>query len=126
MRATRRRLLTVAGWAALPAGLVSTDDPVTPLARRLTGLLREPESARRIAAAWLASIGETDPRRAARDLDMEKILAPLDGIAGTTAARAWLGARIRADFAEGAVLDVDGWRLSRTEVGACLLATGMA
>jgi hypothetical protein len=126
MRATRRRLLTVAGWAALPAGLVfSTDGPVTPLARRLTLLLREPESARRIAAAWLASIGETDPRRAARDLDMEKILAPLDGIAGTTA-RAWLGARIRADFAEGAVLDVDGWRLSRTEVGACLLATGEA
>jgi len=83
-------------------------------------------SARRVAAAYLAGVGKTDMRRAALDLDMPAVLAPLDLIPGTTAARAWLGSRIRADFATGEVVDVDGWRLSRTEVGACLLVAGVA
>ena len=73
----------------------------------------------------MVETGETDVFRAAEALEMDAVLAPLDGIAGTAAAREFLGRRIRAVFAAGAVLNVDGWRLSRTEVGACLLAASV-
>jgi hypothetical protein len=41
--------------------------------------------------------------------------AGLDG-AGPEAVKAWLAGEVRADFAAGDVLEVDGWRLARTEV----------
>ena len=146
MAATRRRFLAVAGLAAMPAAVAglaampaavaglaampaavaTAPDGMTVLGHRLTGLLRHPSTARRIAGAYLAGTGHADPRQAALDLDMPSVLAPIHRIAGSAASRAWLGARIRADFAAGAVLDVDGWRLSRTEVGACLLVAGVA
>jgi hypothetical protein len=126
MRATRRGLLAAAGLAVLPVTRTRAADRLEVLARRLIGLLGRPDSARHIAAAYLAGIEKTNWRRAALDLDMPEVLAPMDRITGTTASRAWLGSRIRADFEAGAVIDVDGWRLSRTEVGACLLVAGVA
>jgi hypothetical protein len=129
--ATRRLLLAtgtaafLGGIAALPARSAMATDLTAARGRRLAGLLTRPDTARDIAAAYLAGIGETDARRAAAALDMEAVLAPLDDMAGTSASREFLGARIRADFAAGAVLDVDGWRLSRTEVGACLLVASV-
>jgi hypothetical protein len=125
MGATRRWLLAAAGLAAIPAVRTHAADDMTVQARRLTGMLNHPESAHRIAAAYLAGTGKTDSRRAALELDMPAVLAPMDRIAGVTASRAFLGARIRADFEAGAVIDVDGWRLSRTEVGACLLVASV-
>ncbi len=125
MRATRRWLLAAAGLAAVPAVRARAADDITAQGRRLTGMLNRPESARRIAAAYLAGTGQTDSRRAALELDMPTVLAPMDRIAGLTASRAFLSARIRADFEAGAVIDVDGWRLSRTEVGACLLVASV-
>jgi hypothetical protein len=96
------------------------------LGHRLKGLLGRPDSARHIAATYLDGSGQTDWRRAAVDLDIPAVFAPMHRIAGTTASRAWLGSRIRADFEAGAIIGVDGWRLSRTEVGACLLVAGVA
>jgi hypothetical protein len=123
MRATRRWLMAAAGLAAIPIAPGTND--LTVQGRRLVGLLHRPESARRIAVAYLSGIGASDARRAAMDLNMETALAPLNQIAGATAARAWLGSQIRADFEAGAVIDLDGWRLSRTEVGACLLVASV-
>jgi hypothetical protein len=125
MAATRRRLLAVVGLASLPPRRTIAGDGIATQRRRLARLTRKAEPARRIAKAYLAGIGATDAHRAALDLDMPFVLAPLDQIAGTAAARAWLGSRIRADFGEGAVIDVDGWRLSRTEVGVCLMIADM-
>jgi hypothetical protein len=126
MAATRRVLLAAAGCAALPAQRGFPGDEPTRQGRHLKGLLRGSHSAHLVAAAYMAGIGRTDMRRAAQDLDMRSVLAPLDLSGSPAASRAWLGARIRADFAEGAVIDVDGWRLSRTEVGACLLVADAA
>jgi hypothetical protein len=150
MGATRRALVTVVGRAALgwamvgramvgraavgfaaaPDGNMTADGSMTAHRRRLSGLLSEPASARLVAAAYMAAIGdsfgEANLHRAAMDLEMPAVLAPMHRIAGAAASRAWLGIRIRADFEEGAVVDVDGWRLSRTEVGVCLLVAGAA
>jgi hypothetical protein len=125
MPATRRRLLATAGLAAWPADRSVAGDSLAVLGYRLRRLLSGANSAHHIAAAYLAGIAETDYRRAAVDLGMPAILAPTDRIVGMDGLRAFLGSRIRADFATGAVIDVDGWRLSRTEVGACLLAASV-
>ena len=124
---TRRQVLAAAGLAAaglelLAGNLAPADDAITARGRTLAAMLRLPAAADRIAAAYLAETCETDWRRAAARLDMAAVLAPMD----PRDARTWLGQRIRQDFAVGAVVAVDGWRLSRTEVGACLLAAGVA
>jgi hypothetical protein len=126
MRGTRRRLLAAAGCAALPVIRGHAADPLVILARRLNDLLGRPEAAHRIAAAYLAGVGGKEWRRAALGLDMPATLAPLERIAGVAEARAWLEWRVRADFEAGAVTDMDGWRLSRAEVGICVLVTGVA
>jgi hypothetical protein len=126
MATTRRRLLAAAGFATLEATTARADDRLARHGRRLARLLRGPESARGIARAYLAGTGEINAYRAATALNMGTVLAPFDSVQGAVAARAWLGARIRADFTDGAVIEVDGWRLSRTEVGACLLAADVA
>ena len=126
MRGTRRRLLAAAGCAALPVTRAHAADPLDALARRLNDLLGRPAAAHRIAGAWLAGAGGVDWRRAALDLDMLAILAPMERIVGVAEARAWLASRVRADFEAGAVVDVNGWRLSRAEVGTCVLVTGVA
>lgn len=118
--AKRRTILALAPWVM--AGLTGAARPKPARAaalapgRRLRDLLQHPRSARAVAAAWRAN------PRSATDLDPRATLAPLARIDDPATARAWLGARIRADFVTGAVLDVDGWVLSRTEVAACLLA----
>jgi hypothetical protein len=126
MATTRRRLLMATGFATLEVTTTHADGRLARHGRRLARLLRGPESARGIADAYLAGVGEINAHRAATALNMGAVLAPLDRIQGQVAARAFLGARIRADFADGAVIEVDGWRLSRTEVGACLLAADVA
>lgn len=126
MKATRRELLAAAGLAALPVRGAGAADHLAVQGRRLEGLLSRPDAARRVASTYLACVGKTDSGQAAVDLGMPAVLAPMDQIAGMEASRAWLGSRIRADFEMGAVVDVDGWLLSRTEVGACLLVAGMA
>jgi len=125
MSTTRRGVLVAAALVALPAGKAPADDHLAILGRRLMGLLDGPASACRIASAYLAGIGGTDFRRVAVDLGMPAMLAPARGIVETEALRTWLGTRIRTDFETGAVVDVDGWRLSRTEVGACVLVAGV-
>ena len=126
MTSRRRDLLGAAGCAMLAASSPPVDDGLAVLGRRLTGLLSNPRSARHIAEAYMGGTGESDFRRAAIDLDMPAVLFAAAGIVTERALRTWLGTRIRADFATGAVLDVDGWRLSRTEVGVSLMVASVA
>jgi len=123
MPTTRRGFLVAAGIAALPITPAPADDALAALGRRLAGLLGGVASARHVAAVYLNG---TDWRRAALALEMPAVLAPASAILEPDALRTWLGARIRADFETGAVIDVAGWRLSRTEVGACVLTSGVA
>lgn len=46
------------------------------------------------------------------------------GNAGPDTVRSWLAAQVRADFAAGRTIDVEGWRMARTEVR--LAAAGAA
>jgi hypothetical protein len=121
---TRRGALAGIVWSALPFDRLRAEAKPATRGQRLAGLSRDRNAARRIAAAFLADIGESDCHRAALDLDIATTLRPMDSITETQALRTFLGARIRADFATGAVIAVDGWLLSRTEVGACLLVAG--
>jgi hypothetical protein len=123
MAATRRGVLGFL-LAVSPAARVAGDDTARH-ARRLSELLASPPAAHSIAAAYLRGVGLADSARAANALRIDTVLAPLDHISDDTAARAYLGRCIRDDFAAGAVIEVDGWRLSRTEVGACLLVASV-
>jgi hypothetical protein len=123
MAATRRGVLGF--LLAVSPGTRAAADDTARNARRLNELLASPSAARSIAVAYLRGAGLADPARAARDLEIDTVLASLDGICEHAAAREYLGRCIRNDFATGAVLEVDGWRLSRTEVGACLLVASV-
>ena len=124
MTVTRRSMIGLAALAVAPRGAAA--DPMAAIAGRLAALHASPADACAIARAYVSASGADTWRAAAGPLDMARVLAPAAAIDDPATLRAWLGARIRADFAEGAVVDVDGWRLSRTEVGACLLVAGAA
>lgn len=126
MPATRRGFLLAAGAAALPMAAGPAEDELTTIGHRLLGLLSGTDAAHHVARTYLSEIGGLDWRHAVQDLDMPVTLAPIAEIADADTLRKWLGARIREDFAAGAAIDVAGWRLSRTEVGACVLAFGVA
>ncbi|MSP03223.1 MAG: hypothetical protein EXR07_19575 [Acetobacteraceae bacterium] len=125
MTMKRRAVLAAAGVALLPTRASAHDD-LAAHGRRLGALLTSPNLARPIATAYLRATGETDWHRAAHALDMTPVLAPAAELLEEATLRTWLGERIRADFAEGRVVSVDGWRLSRTEVGACVIVMGAA
>jgi hypothetical protein len=89
-----------------------------PLSARLAQLFTDPRSAEIIGAAYLkaADAAEAAPERLIRAIsDGEAAFATLPEIAKA------IRARIRRDFAEGAVVIVDGWMLSRTEARLCAL-----
>ncbi len=126
MALTRRELMAASGLTALPLAKAFGGDELLIQGRRLAGLLTLPHAAHYIAAAYLRSVGRSSWRDAALNLGLFELLAPIAQITDAESLRVWLGTRIRADFAAREVVDVDGWRLSRTEVGACLLAIGAA
>lgn len=98
------------------------EHPLARQGRRLRALLVHPDSAARIAAAYLAQSAEKDPLQAALTLGMADVLLQAPATDGQVELQGWLSEVIRADFANGATIMVHGWCLARTEVGACLLA----
>jgi hypothetical protein len=131
----RRRFLGLAAGAAalavFPAATGARAGPAADelaLARRLVGLFAAPGSAaevgrrylraapqeasvRRLVAAIAAGSGDGAGERAGR----------LDAL-GPAALRAELAGRIRADFAVGRLVRLDGWMLSATETRLMALA----
>lgn len=122
-KATPTRRAVVMGAVAagtLPPGLGAKSD----LARRLAPIIPDRASARRVGRAWLAA----NPRTAERARLVGQALAALaldrNTLAGLddTHLYARAAARIRADFAHGHTIVVDGWMLSRTETLLCAVA----
>jgi len=122
----RRRFLThllsLGALGASPRGAraASGAAPDDPVASTLSRLLGHPESAV-VGRAYLRLA--PDARDPARLVDL--LSASCDGLAldaDLDTLRPRLGWRIRQDFAEGRVVDVDGWRLSLTEARLCGLA----
>lgn len=78
------------------------------------------EAARAIAARWLAV---TAP--GATEQDLRRLVAPtqalIDASPDAESAIAALRARVRDDFASGAIANVDGWTFALTELDLCVL-----
>jgi hypothetical protein len=131
-RITRRRFLVTATgiggatlavkahpWKALVAFVpVST-------AERLAGLFTHQDSARAVGRAYLDRVpGESSASRL-----VDRVAADLPGgrrtlrDASDADLRELLAARIRSDFEEDRVVDVDGWVLSPTEARLYAITT---
>ncbi len=133
-RLGRRRLLRLLVTAAgLPlAGLIpfhrrsaAVSEDAAALAETFGGLFRNPKSVRAIGRAYLAR----QPRQGPSDLLPEQRFADLCAERGANLPAlcrsgrdeisAWLDAAVRQDFAEGRMVDLDGWQLAETEAMLC-------
>jgi hypothetical protein len=121
MHLTRRQV--VLGAAAAGFGTARASAPAA-AAARLRRIVPDAASARTIARAWLGS----DPGAADRAMLEARLLDALaldrGGLAalGEAALRARASLRVRADFAAGRTVSLDGWILARTEVLLCTLS----
>ena len=88
----------------------------------LLSLFSSLESAKFIGKAYL--------KTASQSFDRHQFLAELcthcqntgDSAQNTEQVRSWLRSRQQQDFAEGRIVELDGWMLSETEVKRCALA----
>jgi hypothetical protein len=122
----------VIGFASLAAALLVN------LPIRAGALLQaEPDALRRLAATFhhpgsAAAIGRTYLRQYPGEAEAQRlaseITSDLDCLgcrvpsADEASLRAAVRERVRRDFAEGVVVSVDGWVLSRTEARLCAIA----
>ncbi len=83
--------------------------------RALSGLFTALPSARAIGAAYLRSCADDG-------LDAATLAAELPAEVTMTVLRETVAARVRDDFANARVVNVDGWLLARTEARLCALA----
>ena len=127
MRPTRRDLIQLAG-TGLAAGAFRSASaaPITPSPiETLIRLLGPPDSAAAIGQAYLTSLGRAGPRLPPLWSAVVGALQ-LDPMAlqheEKNALKQRLQARIRQDFAERNVVNVDGWILSRLETQICAIA----
>jgi DNA-binding IclR family transcriptional regulator len=108
----QRRAMLLAGLAAAlvrPARAAPSHLPA--------GYFRHPASARAIGRAYLAAVpAEADAARIAALL----ALGPASG-ASPAALRRRMAARLRADFAAGRTIVLDGWLLAESEARLCAL-----
>ena len=121
MSFSRRWLLLAAAAAwSLPAPLAAAQGSAGAMGR-LRSLMGPPESARVIGSAYL----ERFPQEAEAStllrliLDRLALVEPEAAALGAPALRGRLAAGLRADFADGHLVDVGGWLLSRTEARLC-------
>lgn len=98
------------------SGIGSAD--AAPLASPLAMLFTDPRSAQAIGAAYLRTIDGAE-------VPSERMRRAILGDGPTADAaelKRAIAVQIRRDFAEGAIVMVDGWMLSRTEARLCGLA----
>jgi hypothetical protein len=118
----RRRILALLAFASVWGGSTSlralSRIGTVDAAPLLAGLLADRRSAEAVGLAYLRTIDHADLSR--EDL-MQGLPAEFSAMAPAERQQA-IGARIRRDFAEGVVVTVDGWMLSRTEARLCALA----
>jgi hypothetical protein len=112
MTPRRRFILLAAGAAALPRLAFARGIGPRSDAARLTAALADPASAAKLGRAYRMRY----PSEAQGEALAALIFASLPRAArGAADLRPLLRARVHADFAEGQVVRLDGWILSRTE-----------
>ena len=86
--------------------------------KKLISLLRDPQRAREIGAAYLRS----PPEQRAPPLALaETVLVETGPAAGIEAIRRYVVARIRRELEDAQVVSLDGWIISPTEAQLCAL-----
>ena len=121
MSFSRRWLLLAAAAAwSLPAPLAAAPAGAGAMPR-LRGLMGPPESARVIGSAYLERFPQEAEASTLLDLILDglALAEPEAAALGGAALRFRLADRLRSDFADGRVVDVGGWLLSRTEARLC-------
>lgn len=109
----------LAGWPATGRGRL-TADPIG----SLLASIRHGESAAVVGTAFLRRYpGEADAQHLATTITADLRCRNCDPRRVSRARlRRGIAAQVRADFAHGRVVDVDGWVLSATEARLCGLA----
>ena len=111
-------------WPAVAFGR-SIDTPAARQARRIAGIFTRPLSAARIGRAYLRA----HPDQARLDRLLQELAAGWPGGAGhlerlsTAQLRRRLNRKIRADFAAGRTVTVEGWVLAESEARLFALTT---
>jgi hypothetical protein len=130
---TRRSVLVAlvrGGGLALALGrqvaiAATSSRPVDPIVAKLRSLLSDPVGARCIGQIYLSQASaESDPAHLASLILSSLRLTGEDSLRVQRAALSKLfGAEVRADFAAGRTVVLNGWILSRTEARVCALWT---
>jgi hypothetical protein len=129
MRYTRRFALLSIGCATglslMPQHVQALALRAAPdeLAARLRTLLYDREAASRLGHLYVGQVpAEDDPRILARLVVALPEARQIDAIApDRSSLHERLDAQVRSDFAAGAIVQLDGWLLSRTEARLCAL-----
>lgn len=124
---SRRNIVILAGTAiaaaALPATLVLVEREPENLAGELLSALADPAGAAAIGRRWLKTSGYT-PTDAALAGKIAKRLRAHGWHPGEAPerTRAALAARLSHEFERDALVDIAGWRMTRTGAELCALA----
>lgn len=124
---SRRNIMVLAGTAvaaaALPATLVLVERDPENLAGELLSALADPAGAAAIGRRWMEASGYT-PTEAALAGKIAKRLRAHGWHPGEAPERmhAALAARLRHEFEHDALVDIAGWRMTRTGAELCALA----
>jgi hypothetical protein len=92
---------------------------------RLRSLIPAPGSGREIGRVYLAKCPEEAGASALTPLILSSLSLEEGDVAGLEfqALSAKVAMRVRSDFEQGDIVDIDGWILSRTETRLCALWT---
>lgn len=101
------------GSSARAAGIVAND----PLPNRLAALFPHARESARVLGAACRRAGACTgtPQILAEQMCADPAERHRLARCGIEELRAWIDARVRADFAEGRIVRVEGWMLSETE-----------
>ena len=126
---SRRHVLVLGGTAlatlSLPVSLVWLQkNEAANIEGSILSLLSDQPGAARIGELWIKKTGNSMNARnvAARIAKRLHAYGWHPGVDAETAHKA-LAARVRRDFAEGDMVEIEGWQLSHTSAELCLLAT---
>lgn len=130
MTPSRREMLAGAAAAAIVtaagasgAAFLLRPDFDHPITHDLLALLPDQQAAARLGAVWLGRHGDLAARWDALPGLIEARLAGSGWQGGDAVAlRRQVAMIVRADFAQGAIEDIDGWRISRFQAELCGLA----
>ena len=127
VKRNRRTTLAIIGalftLGAAPRGLAAVVPVSRQSAIRMPKLFRNVRSAVAVGRAYIGNAtSERDLQGHVGYLNERNIRFDTDSEDGVVALRRHVDGHVRRDFAEGRIVDVDGWRMAETEMRLCAVA----